>query len=573
MDFGLGVTLAISALVLLSILSSVLSFRLGAPLLLVFLFVGLLAGEDGPGQIHFNNAPLAYFVGSLALAAILFDSGFATDWRSFRAASRPALTLATLGVLLTSLIVGAAAHALLPLQWAESLLLGAAIGSTDAAAVFFLLRTGGIRIREPARSLLEIESGSNDPAAIFLTITMLEFATQQRAPGELGLALAFNLIQQFGLGTAIGLAGGWLLVRLVNTFDLDAALYPLVVLSCAICLFTGTQYIGGSGFLAVYLAGLYAGNRPLKAKHSMRRFQAATTWLAQILMFLTLGLFATPSQFPTVLLPALLLAAVLTFLARPLASAICLAPFRLSLRENIFVAWLGLRGAVSILLAILPLMAGLPNGGLIFNTVFLMVVFSLLLQGWTVRPVAKKLGLIEPGGGLVDRLGIELPGRSSHELVAYLLNERSPALEGMHLPRWARPSLIVRDGESMRAHQAGRLREGDLVYLFCPERHIKLLDRIYAGGSKGDEREFFGDFSLAPDVSVDSVAERYGIAVPPDLAGKTLQEAIAMRLRGQAELGDRITLGPFELIVRDINSEGNLVEVGLLLDNPDAAGR
>jgi len=291
-------------------------------------------------------------------------------------------------------------------------------------------------------------------------------------------------------------------------------------------------------------------------------------------MFLTLGLFATPSQFGAALVPALILAAALTFVARPVAAAICLAPFGVRPRETAFIAWVGLRGAVSILLALLPLIAGLEKAHLLFNIVFLMVVFSLLIQGWTIRPVARWLGQVDTTtSGLLDRIELELPGRSRHDLVAYRLSPTSPVLLGIRIPRWARPSLVVRDDESMRAHQAGDLRAGDLVYLFCADRHIPLLDRINAGSPAGDEREFLGDFSLSPDVTVDSLAERYGIPVPADLSGRTLREAIGERLQGKAELGDRVALGSLELIVRDLDAEGEILEVGLLLDNPDAVFR
>ena len=574
MEFSHTIILVTAGLVLISILSSVLSYRLGAPLLLVFLFVGLLAGEDGIGGIDFDHAGLAYLIGSLALAVILFDSGFATPISSFRLAAAPALTLATLGVVMTSGLIGAFAHYLLPLSWPESLLLGAAIGSTDAAAVFFLLRTGGIRIRERVRAILEIESGSNDPAAIFLTLTCLQVATLVRSPEELGSTLLLDLVRQFGLGALIGLSGGWLTTRLINAFTIDTALYALVALSAALCIFEGTNLLGGSGFLAVYLAGLYAGNRPLKSKYSLRRFQAASTWLAQILMFLTLGLFATPSQFPQVLMPALLLAVVLTLLARPLSVLVCLAPYRLPWREQLFVSWIGLRGAVAILLAILPVMAGMTNAHIIFNTVFLIVLFSLLIQGWTIGPVARKLRLIETESqGLIDRIELELPGRSQHDLVGYRLSKASPVLRGIRIPRWATPSLVVRGGESMRPHQAGELEAGDLIYLFCSERHLRLLDNIYAGKELSNDREYRGDFSLMPGATINSVADRYGIPVPADLHNCTLEQAFQRRLRGRVELGDRLPLGPYELIVRDISRDGDIVEVGLLIDDPDAAWR
>ncbi len=574
MEFSHTIILVTAGLVLISILSSVLSYRLGAPLLLVFLIVGLLAGEDGIGGINFDHAGLAYLIGSLALAVILFDSGFATPISSFRLAAAPAITLATLGVVMTSGLLGVFAHWLLPLSWPESLLLGAAIGSTDAAAVFFLLRTGGIRIRERVRAILEIESGSNDPAAIFLTLTCLQVATLARSPEELGTTLLLDLVRQFGLGALIGLSGGWLTKHLINAFTIDTALYALVALSAALCIFEGTNLLGGSGFLAVYLAGLYAGNQPLKSKYSLRRFQAASTWLAQILMFLTLGLFATPSQFPAVLVPALLLAVVLTLLARPLSVLVCLAPYRLPWREQLFVSWVGLRGAVAILLAILPVMADMANAHIIFNTVFLIVLFSLLIQGWTIGPVAKKLRLIETESqGLIDRIELELPGRSQHDLVGYRLSKASPVLRGIRIPRWATPSLVVRGGESMRPHQAGELEAGDLIYLFCAERHLRLLDNIYAGKELLNDREYRGDFSLMPGATINSVADRYGIPVPADLHNCTLEQAFQRRLRGRVELGDRLPLGPYELIVRDISRDGDIVEVGLLIDDPDAAWR
>jgi cell volume regulation protein A len=572
-DPAIVAILVVAALVAISIFSSVLSFRMGAPLLLVFLGIGLLAGEDGIGGIVFDDAGVAYWVGSLALAMILFDSGFATAWRTYKVAAAPALTLSTLGTVLTAVVVSLAAYLILPIGWLPAMLLGACISSTDAAAVFFLLRAGGMRIRERVRSIVEIESGTNDPIAIFLTLAILDLAISIDGQ-NVDLSLLSTLFAQFGLGIVLGLGGGFALVRLTNALDIETALYPIVVLAMAMCVFAGTSLVGGSGFVAVYLAGLVAGNRPLKGKYSMRRFQAGLTWLAQIMMFVALGLFATPSEFPQVLLPAILLAVILTVVARPLAVFVCLWPFKLPVQESAFVSWVGLRGAVSILLAILPLRAGLEDGQTIFNVVFLMVIFSLLIQGWTVRLAALRLKLVDsPSGGMVDRMELELPGRAAHELVGYRLSGKSPALRGLRIPRWARPSLVIRHGESLRPHQAGDLLEGDLVYLFCAERHVRLLDRIYVGKDSGDSRDFLGDFSLPPDTSIDSVAARFGIPVPPDLMGKTLREAFASRLRGGAELGDRIPLGPFELIVRDLGNDGHLEEIGLLLDDPDLVRR
>jgi potassium/hydrogen antiporter len=349
-----------AALIVVSGYTSLLAFRFGAPLLLVFLLLGLLVGEDGLG-IHFDDASLAFFIGSLALAVILFDSGFGTKLSSLRTAAAPAIILATLGVLLTTALVGIAAHVIIGLPWLEAFLVGAVISSTDAAAVFFLLRVGGITIQERVRATLEIESGSNDPMAIFLTITLVELILANNDQSGVSHFL-LNFVQQMGVGLVFGLAGGFLIVRMANAVQLEPGLYPIVVLAAALAVFGATGALGGSGFLAVYVAGILAGNSQIFGKLTLLRFQAGFTWLAQISMFLILGLLATPSQFASIALQAIGLALFLTFVGRPLAVWLCLLPFNYRPEETAFIAWVGLRGAVSILLAIMPLAAGLPNG-------------------------------------------------------------------------------------------------------------------------------------------------------------------------------------------------------------------
>jgi cell volume regulation protein A len=558
-----------SGLLVISIFTSLISFRIGAPLLLIFLAVGLGAGEDGPGGIDFDNAPAAYFIGSIALAIILFDSGFDTRFQSFRIAAWPAVTLATIGVLLTTVIVGVAARFLLWIPWPEALLMGAIISSTDAAAVFFLLRVGGITIRDRVRSTLEVESSSNDPAAIFLTITLVEFITGDPSLDNPTIGLALALLQQMGLGAILGLAGGFLIAQTVNRIDLEQGLYPLLVLSLAICLFAATGMLGGSGFLAVYVAGVIAGNAKLRGTERLRRFQSGMTWLSQITMFLTLGLLATPSEFPAIVLPAILLALVLTFIGRPLAVWLCLLPFGFSRNETTFVAWVGLRGAVSILLGIVPILGGLPNGQMLFNVAFIVVLASLLIQGWTIRPMARWLGLVVPPRiGPVDRVELELPGRAHHELVVYRINPDSPVAKGERIPRWARPSLIVRDGRSMRVHAAGRLQPGDDVYIFTPPQQVRLLDKLFASPATVDQmdRQFYGDFSLAPNAKLTDVAESYGFTVDPGDRGLTVADILGREFRGGVEVGDRITYGPVEFIVRSVDPAGQITELGLALE-------
>lgn len=532
-------------------------------MLLVFLFVGLAAGEDGLG-LQFSDAGSAYFVGSLALAVILFDSGFGTSIKSFRQAAGPAITLATAGVLVTAALVGLAAYLLLGLGWLQSFLLGAIVGSTDAAAVFFLLRIGQITVKDRVRSTLEVESGSNDPMAIFLTVMLVELIAADVSYPDIGVLIGF--FQQMGLGVALGLSGGLLISVTVNRIDLEGALYPVMVLGAALFLFALAGILGGSGFLAVYVAGLVAGNRRLRGADSLRRFQGGMTWLAQIVMFVMLGLYAAPSEFVAAAPGALLLAFVLIFVARPIAVWLCLLPFGFRSREQIFVGWVGLRGAVSILLAILPVIAELPNGQLYFNTVFIVVLVSLVLQGWTIRPLARWLKLIVPPTiGPLDRVELELPGTANHELVVYRVADGSPVARGARLPRWARPSLIIRDGQSMKYQQVRQLRPSDNVYVFSPPQLVRLLDRLFAGPTAvaPDDRDFFGVFDVDPSQSIHTLAGHYGLTLPENTTDVTIQEFIASRVGGHAELGDRVALDTVELVVREVDDQGKTSAAGL----------
>ena len=361
--------LVLSGLVAASVVSSLLSFRVGAPLLLVFLGVGLLAGEDGLGGLDFDDAGAAYMVGSVALAVVLFDSGFHTSFKAVRLGAAPALALASLGVAATAAVVAVPAHYLVGLDWIEGLLLGSIVASTDAAAVFFLLRVGGITVRDRVRSILEIESGSNDPMAIFLVIVLVRFLTGGLGADGVGAAVLVEFLREFGFGAVLGLGGGLVIVQAVNRLGIERSLLPVAALALALMLFAATSLVGGSGFLAVYVAGLVAGNSRLAAPDTLRRFQDGAIWLAQIAMFLTLGLLATPREFLRLAPAALAVAAVLILVARPLAVWLCLLPFRTNANETAFVSWVGLRGAVSILLSLLPLMAELPGGRVFFNKI------------------------------------------------------------------------------------------------------------------------------------------------------------------------------------------------------------
>lgn len=569
-----AVTLVATALVFLAAFSSLIAFRFGAPLLLLFLTIGLGAGVDGLG-IEFSNFPLAYVIGSLALAVVLFDSGFGTSLQSFRLSAGPALTLATLGVLLTTLLVGVAAHFLFGLSYLEGMLLGAILGSTDAAAVFFLLRIGGINIRDRVRSSLEVESGTNDPMAIFLTIALVELIRSGSGSEGLSLELLRLFIEQMGIGLILGLLGGASIAFILRKLQIEQGLAPIFMLAMALMIFAFTGLIGGSGFLAVYVAGIYAGSRKLPSTVSIKRFQDGMTWLAQIIMFLVLGLLATPSQFPEILLPAVLLALFLVFIARPLAVWLCLLPFDFTQRETGFIAWVGLRGAVSILLGIVPVVGAMENGQTFFNTAFIVVMISLVLQGWTIKPLAKRLGLIIPPRiGAIDKVELDLPGTANHELLAYRVVAGSPVLGGERIPRWAMPSLVIRDGKSMRYQYAGRLRENDQVYLFIAPSYSKLLDRLFATEApvEEDDGEFFGTFAISPSTHVRDLDEAYGpLSITDSERGKTVAEMITQRLGGRADYADRVRLGTIVLIVRDIDEHGHIATVGVSMEPVEPA--
>lgn len=555
-----------AGLIALSTLTSVVAFRFSAPLLLVFLCIGLIAGEDGLGLV-FNDAPAAYFVGSLALAVILFDSGFGTRTQTLRRAAAPAFVLATVGVLLTTVFVGVAARFLFELPWLHALLMGAIISSTDAAAVFFLLRAGGVKIYKRVRSMLEVESGSNDPMAIFLTVLFIEMIVADKSDGLVSsFVQGFGL--QMGLGLAAGLVGGTLIVEIVNRITLEEALYPILVMSLALCVFALTAHFGGSGFLAVYVAGIIAGNRTMRGASKLRRYQQAMTWLAQIVMFLVLGLFVTPSEFGAVMVPALALGVFLILVGRPLAVALCLLPFRLDGPTVTFSSWVGLRGAVSILLGTLPSVMGVENADIFINVAFIMVLTSLVVQGWTIKPAAKWLKLIVPAeAGPLERIEVELPGSPGHELLVYRVLPGSPFLANVAtLPKDAHASLVIRAGKLIAPEAAWPPQPDDLIYLFAPSEQLPHLDRLFAQFKSRDasEIEFFGEFSIDPKARMADLAAAYDMAqhAPFDPA-LTVGDYMAARLKGRPVVGDRVCMGLLDLVVQRVHQGHMITAVGL----------
>ncbi len=557
-------------LLLVSIVLTPLSTRIGLPVLLLFLAVGMLAGVDGAGGIRFDDFETAFLVGNLALAVILLDGGMRTRAQTFRVALRPAATLATLGVLITALITGAAAIWLLQLPPLVGLLMGAIVASTDAAAVFALLQGRGLNLNERVSATLEIESGSNDPMAIFLTVLLLQLIALPDP--ALNLSVAVMLVQQFGLGALAGLAGGWLLTQLVRRLELAPGLYSLLVVAGGILVFSLTGVVGGSGFIAIYLAGLVLGNSGLPTLPNILQVHDGLAWLAQLGLFLILGLLVTPSQMLDQALPALGVALVLIFLARPLAVAACLWPFGFNPREQAYLGWVGLRGAVPIVLALFPIMAQIPEAGLLFNVTFFVVLVSLLIQGTTLAPMARLLRLEVPAPRLpTRRLPLQLPDAPDQELFLLPMREsrfdRPPRVSALKLPAGTHLVCVFRSGEHQVPDSGMQLQGDDWLAIIGSGRHAEALGKLLRATettAKLDPRQFFGEFVLAGSTRLSDLEQFYGITIPVGETDCTLSQLIARHHRGHPVVGDTVSVGPLRLVVMAVRGD-QVQRVGLKL--------
>jgi cell volume regulation protein A len=555
-----------AALVLVGVISSLVAQRFGTPLLLVFLIIGMLVGVDGIGGIAFDNYALTYLVGSLALAIILFDGGLRTRFGKFRGVLLPAMSLATAGVLITTALTGLFAALVLNLTVIEGFLIGAMVASTDAAAVFFLLRSGGLQLRNRIQSILEIESGTNDPFAVFLTILLIELIMTEGH--DTGLATVALLLQQGLLGAALGLGGGWMITIMLNRVSLPSGMQPLFVVASAVAIYGLTAVMEGSGLLAAYLAGLMVGNRPVRALPAIISFHDTVTWLCQIVMFIMLGLLITPSSLLPDLGVSLVIALFLMFIGRPLAVAACLAPMGYSRREIAFIGWVGLRGAVSIFLAAIPTLAGVPNSGIYFHVAFVVVCVSLICQGWTLNPLARMLELARPGVRReVSRVEIDLPGQHAQEMVAYPVEEDSPVALRAALPRWAQRVFVVRNDLIIDTAQAGPLQPGDYGYFLVPPERVRELDRLFV--ARASDHEAGGArFAIRPDAPLSGVASIYGIALPDEFADRSVAEAFAEQFEGEPGVGDSFSIGSLRLTLTGMQ-EGRISEAELSLGEAD----
>ena len=464
-----------AVLAILGVLASKLSPRFGVPVLVLFLGVGMLAGEDGIGRIFFDNADAAHAIGTFALILILFDGGLQTSKKSILQAWKPAALLATLGVVGTAVLTGVAAMIILDLPLYKGLLLGAIVGSTDAAAVFSVLRNAGIRIPAKIKSTLELESASNDPMAIFLTIGLITLIQDSTTKP---LDLLFLFASQMGVGAAVGLVIGGIAVWLFRRVTLMAiGLYPVFVMLFGVLAFGLAANLNGSGFLATFITGVIVGNSRFAYQRNTFVFLDGLAWLGQIAMFVILGLLVTPTELFVNWKECLLIAFVLIFIARPLVVMPILLLSKFSFKASLLISWVGLRGSVPIILAIFPLIFGMPYAELIFNVVFFIVLISALLQGSTLPFAARKLGLVlDDEVKASSTLEIVKVAKSKRELIEIEVSKLSPALHKtiseLALPDNTVVAMIARGEETIIPKGSTKIEMGDQIFIIT-----KLLDK------------------------------------------------------------------------------------------------
>jgi len=480
------ILLAVSTLILASVVVARLTHNLGIPTLILFLAVGMMAGSDGAGVIVLTDARLAQSIGVVALVLILFSGGLDTNWHDVRPVATQAARLATIGVLITTVSIGAFSTLVLDFSLLEGMLLGAVISSTDAAAVFAVLRSKNVHLQQRIKALLELESGSNDPMAVFLTVSTIGLLNAIEQTEQTYVDVLIQFVLQMGIGIVCGLIFGRLLVWMINRIKSPyEGIYPVLALAFAGFVYSATSLINGSGFLAVYAAGMMLGNSNVIQKRSLLRFFDGFAWLSQIGMFITLGLLVRPSKLITVLMPGMLIALGLMIGARPLSVFVSLLPREYSWREKIFISWVGLRGAAPIILATFPLLANVERADAIFTTVFFIVLTSALMQGWSIPHAARLLGVEAPPSKPI-RYPIEsVPTVGADTELVDLSVPHGSAVAGktiieLGLPQASLIALIARKETFIIPSGSTVLEEGDTLLVIVKKTDLPEVQRIFS---------------------------------------------------------------------------------------------
>jgi len=581
-----------SVLIFASIMASTLSARLGVPLLLLFLIVGMLAGEQGILGIEFSQYGIANFVGQAALACILLDGGLRTSFRSFRVGLKPAITLATWGVLITVLVLGVFVTWLLDVDWRFGLLMAAIVGSTDAAAVFSLLRNGGVKLNDRVQATLELESGANDPLAILLVTGLI--ALNVDPAGQTVFGFLVLLLEQLGFGLGMGLIFGYLLSRLLPKIHLAEGMYAILILSAGLAVFAATNLIGGSGFLAVYLTGVLIGNHKVRSTEHVMRVMDSFAWLSQAVLFVVLGLLVTPSNVLNVWHYSVAIAVFMIFVARPIAVYTSVKPFKFKDREIGFISWVGLRGAVPITLAILPVMAGIDNAFMLFDIAFGVVVLSLILQGTTIPTMANLFKV---------RIPTNKDPKEEHEvwvsdkasITLYEFEAQSGAFAiGRHpmgISRSINPDEIsifalVRGQQIVVVDENTKLKFGDSVWYAMRGNHASKIAKIFNDTTLDRKAidDFYGDWLLSPSVKLGDLPffaevmasdtlvkklKKTDANSQDDMWEQTVAEYVTSHLGTAPVSGDTIVVNDeWSLIIKEVGDKGKLRSIGLKHQQP-----
>lgn len=603
--------LVASVLLFVSIMTSTLSARLGLPLLLFFLGVGMLAGEEGILGIQFEEYTLANFIGQAALACILLDGGLRTSFRSFRVGLKPAVVLASWGVIATVGILGMFIAWLVGVDWRLGLLMAAIVGSTDAAAVFSLLRNGGVKLNDRVQATLEIESGANDPMAILLVTVMI--ALNLDPASQTPMTMMMMLIKQIGIGLVAGLIAGLGLSKLLPKMHLAEGMYAILIMSAGMAVFGATNLLGGSGFLAVYMAGVIIGNNKVRATEHVLRVMDSFAWLSQAILFVVLGLLVSPSSLLGAWHYALIIFLFLLFIARPLAVLSSLLPFHFHWREIGFISWVGLRGAVPITLAILPVMSGVGGASMAFNITFGVVILSLLVQGATIPFMSRVFKVWVPTDAepkaeheiwVGDQASITLY-EFEVKTGAFAIGRHPQSITNRININDVNVFAVVRNHKLIFVNEDTTLKVGDVVWYALSSDNAASIATVFNNSTTQYQKnsEFYGDWLLSPHARImdlpfyrlvtqsitqhkspvvnalggalDALTQPQSSTMPAGVdkelldvlqiaKTKTVAEFVMEQLSTEPVKGDSVRLNDtWSLIVRDVDGRGNLRGIGL----------